>query len=35
MKAASEVVIDDDLAKKIGLNSLDILKERIREQLKG
>jgi trigger factor len=35
VKAASPVVIDDDLAKKIGLDSLDILKERIREQLKS
>jgi len=35
VKAASPVTIDDELAKKIGLDSLDILKERIREQLKS
>ena len=35
VKAASAVSIDDDLAKKIGLDSLDILKERVREQLKS
>ena len=35
VKAADEVAIDDELAKKIGLESLDQLKERIREQLKA
>jgi len=35
VKAAGAVSIDDDLAKKIGLDSLDILKERVREQLKS
>src|SRR6185503_18442705 len=35
VKAANPVAIDDELAKKIGLDSLDILKERIREQLKA
>ncbi|HEX5282003.1 MAG TPA: trigger factor [Micropepsaceae bacterium] len=35
VKAPNEVPIDDELAKKIGLESLDQLKERIRDQLKG
>jgi trigger factor len=35
VKAPSEVAIDDELAKQVGLESLDQLKERIREQLKG
>jgi trigger factor len=35
VKAPGEVVIDDELAKKVGLESLDQLKERIREQLKA
>jgi trigger factor len=35
VKAAAPVVINDDLAKQLGLESLDVLKERIRDQLKG
>ena len=35
VKAPSEVPIDDELAKKVGLESLDVLKERVREQLRG
>jgi trigger factor len=35
VKAPGEVAIDDDLAKKLGLDSLDVLKDRIRDQLKG
>ena len=35
VKAPNEVPIDEELAKKIGLDSLDQLKERIREQLHG
>jgi len=35
VKAPSEVPIDDELAKKIGLESLDQLKERVREQLQA
>ena len=35
VKAAAPVTINDDLAKQIGLDSLDVLKERIRNQLKG
>ena len=35
VKAPNEVPIDEELAKKIGLDSLDQLKERIREQLQG
>lgn len=35
VKAPNEVPIDDELAKKLGVNSLDQLKERIREQLQG
>src|SRR5207248_2295211 len=35
VKASNEVPIDDDLAKKIGLESLDQLKERVREQLQA
>jgi trigger factor len=33
VKSASEVPLDDELAKKLGLESLDQLKERVREQL--
>ncbi len=35
IKAPDEVTIDDEMAKKIGLDSLDQLKERIREQLQA
>ena len=35
VKSAGEVPIDDELAKKVGLESLDVLKDRIREQLKS
>ena len=35
VKAASEVAIDEELAKKLGVESLHQLKERIREQLQG
>jgi trigger factor len=35
VKGASPVAIDDDLAKKLGLESLDVVKERVREQLKA
>ena len=35
VKAAAPVVINDDLAKQLGLELLAILKERIRDQLKG
>jgi trigger factor len=35
VKAAAPVSIDDDLAKKLGLDSLDVLKERVRDQLKA
>jgi trigger factor len=35
VKAAAPVAINDDLAKQLGLDSLDVLKERIRDQLKG
>ena len=35
VKAASPVAIDDELAKKLGLDSLDVLKERVRDQLKN
>jgi trigger factor len=35
VKSASEVPIDDELAKKVGMESLTQLKERIGEQLKG
>ena len=35
MKAASPVPIDDELAAKLGLESLDVLKERVRDQLKS
>lgn len=35
VKSASPVAIDDELAKKLGLESLDVLKERVREQLKS
>jgi trigger factor len=35
VKAPNEVPIDDELAKKIGLESLDQLKERARDQLKA
>ena len=35
VKAASPVSIDDDLAKKLGLDSLNVLKDRVRDQLKS
>ena len=35
VKAAAPVVINDDLAKQIGLESLDVLKDRVRDQLKS
>jgi trigger factor len=35
VKAAAPVVINDDLAKQLGLDSLDVLKERVRDQLKA
>jgi trigger factor len=35
VKAPIEVVIDDELAKKVGVDSLSELKDRIREQLQG
>ena len=35
VKAAAPVVISDDLAKQLGLDSLDVLKERVRDQLKS
>jgi trigger factor len=35
VKSAAPVAIDDDLAKKLGLDSLDVLKERVRDQLKS
>jgi trigger factor len=35
VKSAGEVVIDDELAKKLGLESLDTLRERIKEQLQS
>jgi trigger factor len=35
VKAAAPVVINDDLAKQIGLDSLDVLKDRVRDQLKS
>jgi trigger factor len=35
VKKPDEVVIDDELAKKVGLDSLATLKERVREQLKA
>jgi trigger factor len=35
VKAPDEVAIDDELAVKVGMESLDQLKERVREQLKG
>jgi trigger factor len=35
VKSASPVPIDDELAKKLGLDSLDVLKERVRDQLKA
>jgi trigger factor len=35
VKAASPVALDDELAKKLGLDSLDVLKERVRDQLKA
>src|SRR5258705_3758860 len=35
VKAAGTVTIDDELAQKVGLESLDILKERVRDQLKS
>jgi trigger factor len=35
VKSASPVAIDDELAKKLGLESLDVLKERVGDQLKS
>ncbi len=35
VKKPAELVLDDEFAKKIGLDSLEILKDRVREQLKG
>ena len=35
VKSASPVAIDDELAKKLGLDSLDVLKDRVRDQLKS
>ena len=35
VKGANEVAIDEELAKKVGLESLDQVKERVREQLRG
>jgi trigger factor len=35
VKKPDELVIDDELAKKLGLDTLGTLKERVREQLKG
>lgn len=35
VKRPDEVAIDDELAKKLGLDSLGTLKERVREQMKG
>ena len=35
VKAASPVAIDDELAKKLGLESLAVLKDRVRDQLKS
>ena len=35
VKSAGEVAIDDELAKKLGLDTLDTLKERVKEQLQG
>jgi trigger factor len=35
VKAAQPVTVDDEFAKKLGLDSLDVLKERVREQLAG
>jgi trigger factor len=35
VKSASDVTIDDELAKQVGVDSLDELKNRIREQLQG
>ena len=35
VKAAAPVTIDDELAKKLGLESLDVLKDRVRDQLKA
>ena len=35
VKAAGAVAIDDELAKQVGLESLDVLKERVRDQLKS
>ena len=35
VKAAAPVPLDDELAKKLGLDSLDVLKDRVRDQLKS
>src|SRR5262245_12931347 len=35
VKSAAAVPLDDELAKKLGLDSLDVLKDRIRDQLKS
>jgi trigger factor len=35
VKSASEVAIDEELAKKLGLDSLDTLKQRVKEQLQA
>jgi trigger factor len=35
VKAPNDIVMDEDLAKKLGFESLDQLKERVREQLKA
>jgi trigger factor len=35
VKSAAPVAIDDELAKKLGLDSLGVLKERVRDQLKA
>jgi trigger factor len=35
VKSAAPVPLDDELAKKLGLDSLDVLKDRIRDQLKS
>jgi trigger factor len=35
VKSASEVAIDDEFAKKVGVDTLDVLKERMKEQLQA
>jgi trigger factor len=35
VKSASDVAIDDELAKKVGVDSLDTLKQRVKEQLQA